>query len=72
MTIVLVILGLAAGYVVLCLVAPTKRCGACSGARVRTGRRGAAVCSRCRGTGRTRRIGASSIHQFVQALLGRR
>jgi DnaJ-class molecular chaperone len=58
---VLIALAIAAGYAVFLLIRPTKTCRRCSGWGARGKRR--SYCTRCKGTGRTFRLGARLVHR---------
>jgi hypothetical protein len=75
LTVILLGLAAAAGYAVSLFASPTRRCGRCqgTGARLtRAGRRyrGGGLCRRCRGTGRIRRLGATTVHRFWWSAVG--
>lgn len=58
------------GYVSLVLVRPTKRCPACRGRKaVKQGRR-MVPCTRCRMTGRVKRLGAAKVHRVFWRVCG--
>ena len=63
--VVLVLLALAAGYVLLALARPTRRCPRCSGERITRTRWRHRIrpCRRCTGTGRAPRLLAPVIHR---------
>lgn len=68
----LVIMGVAVIWALICLVAPTCRCPRCGGSKVEQGRRGVRPCPRCKGTGRAYRRGARLVHKAVRDQLGGR
>ncbi len=69
--VILLILGIAAGYAVSLYLRPLRTCTRCQGARVTPGRaRRFRSCKRCHGTGRIRRIGATAVHRFYWTALG--
>ena len=70
-TVILLALGIAAGYAVSLYLWPLRKCTRCRGTRVThgTGRR-VRTCKRCHGTGRIRRIGATTVHRFYWSALG--
>jgi hypothetical protein len=68
-TIILLILATTAGYAVSLLLFPWRSCPRCHGTRVTTGRR-TRMCTRCSGTGRTRRIGTTAVHRFYWSAVG--
>jgi hypothetical protein len=57
---VLMVLALAAAWVVLVLASPTKACGKCAGTR--------GPCGKCQGTGRRFRVGARLVRKALLAL----
>jgi len=70
-TVILLVLGIAAGYAVSLYLWPLRTCPCCHGARVTPGAaRRVRSCKRCRGTGRIRRIGATAVHRFYWSALG--
>jgi DnaJ-class molecular chaperone len=61
---VLIVLALIAGYAVFLLIRPTRACRRCSGWGARNKRRGhRSYCARCKGTGRTFRLGSRIVHR---------
>ena len=69
--VILLIVGIAAGYAVSLYLWPLRTCPRCRGARINPGRaRRARSCKRCQGTGRIRRIGATAVHRFYWSALG--
>ena len=71
-TVILLALGFAAGYAISLYIWPWRKCPRCEGARVNPGnsRRRYGMCGRCAGTGRTRRLGATTVHRFYWSALG--
>jgi len=71
-TVILLIIAAAAGYAVSLYFWPWRNCPRCHGTRVNPGstRRRHGRCTRCSGTGRTRRIGATAVHRFYWSALG--
>ena len=70
-TVILLALGIAAGYAVSLYLWPLRTCTRCHGTRVTPGRgRRVRSCKRCGGTGRIRRIGATTVHRFYWSALG--
>ena len=70
-TVILLALGIAAGYAVSLYLWPLRKCTRCRGTRVTRGRgRRVRSCKRCHGTGRIRRIGATAVHRFYWTALG--
>jgi hypothetical protein len=70
-TVILLALGIAAGYAVTLYLWPLRKCTRCRGTRVTPGRgRRVRSCKRCHGTGRIRRIGATAVHRFYWSALG--
>jgi hypothetical protein len=70
-TVILLALGIAAGYAVLLYLCPLRKCTRCHGTRVTHGSgRRVRSCTRCGGTGRIRRIGATTVHRFYWSALG--
>ena len=70
-TVILLALGIAAGYAVSLYLWPLRTCTRCRGTRVTRGSgRRVRSCKRCRGTGRIRRIGATAVHRFYWSALG--
>src|SRR6266566_1052268 len=70
-TVILLALGIAAGYAISLYLWPLRNCPRCHGARVTPGSgRRVRTCKRCRGTGRIRRIGATAVHRFYWSALG--
>ncbi len=70
-TVILLILGTAAGYAVSLYLWPLRTCTRCHGTRVSPGgARRFHSCKRCHGTGRIRRIGATAVHRFYWSALG--
>ncbi len=71
-TVILLVLAAAAGYAVFLYFWPWRNCPRCHGTRVNRGstRRRIGICKRCSGTGRTRRIGATTVHRFYWSALG--
>lgn len=65
MTHVLIVLAIAAGYVLSLLIRPDKTCRSCSGWGARGRRR--SYCTRCSGTGKRFRPGARWIHAAAAA-----
>ena len=69
--VILLILGIAAGYAASLYLRPLRTCTRCHGTRVTPGRaRRFRSCKRCHGTGRIRRIGATAVHRFYWSALG--
>ncbi len=66
---VLLGVGLLAAYAVFLAAAPTRRCRRCGGKRiVRTRwRQRIIACPRCHSTGRHYRLGAVTVHRFINA-----
>ena len=62
----LIVLGLAAAWVLSLLVHPFGKCWLCRGKRVRIvkGRRKARTCWACKGAGRRQRLGSYSVHRI--------
>jgi hypothetical protein len=64
----------AAGYVVLAVTRPTRRCWRCGGDRIRfirhwiTGKARTRSCRRCSGTGRIPRLGGRIIHRLIWSI----
>jgi hypothetical protein len=74
-SLILIGFAVAAAYALSLYVKPLRRCPGCEGTgakRARTGRPTGALCRRCRGTGRTRRLGATAVHRFYWTALGDR
>jgi len=72
-TVILLIIGIAAGYAISLYLWPIRKCSRCQGARViHHAARGFRTCPRCSGTGRTRRLGATAMHRFYWSVLGER
>ncbi|SRR6266851_7215977 len=70
-TVILLVLAIAAGYTVSLYFWPWRNCPRCRGTRVNPGsNRRYGMCTRCSGTGRTRRIGATAVHRFYWSALG--
>jgi hypothetical protein len=74
-TVALTILAAAFFYAVSLFACPTRRCRTCGGTGARLTRAGrryrsSGICRRCRGTGRTRRIGAAAIHRLWWSAVG--
>jgi hypothetical protein len=71
-TVILLAIGIAAGYAVSLYLWPWRTCPRCHGTRVNPGstRRRYGMCKRCSGTGRTRRLGATAVHRFYWSALG--
>jgi hypothetical protein len=70
-TVILLALGIAAGYAVSLYLLPLRTCTRCRGTRVTPGRgRRVRSCKGCHGTGRIRRIGATAVHRFYWSALG--
>lgn len=69
---VLLALALLAGYALLCLVKPLRKCPKCKGTRVVEHGRGHQPCDRCHATGKTRRLGATAVHRFFWSAGGDR
>ena len=74
LSLILIGFAAAAGYLVSLYVWPLRPCPRCHGARVNRGSTGRqfALCKRCGGAGRTRRIGATTVHRFYWSVLGTR
>jgi DnaJ-class molecular chaperone len=70
----LLTLAFGAGYAISLYLWPWRPCPRCHGTRVNRGttRKRIGMCKRCRGTGRTRRIGATAVHRFYWSVLGDR
>jgi hypothetical protein len=71
-TVILLALGIAAGYAVSLYLWPWRTCPRCHGTRVNRGSTGRRIgmCKRCSGAGRTRRLGATAVHRFYLSALG--
>jgi hypothetical protein len=70
-SVILLVLGIAAGYAVSLYLWPLRNCPRCHGARVTPGSgRRVRSCGRCHGTGRIHRIGATAVHRFYWSALG--
>jgi hypothetical protein len=70
-TVILLALGIAAGYAASLYLWPLRKCTRCHGTRVTHGPgRRVRSCKRCGGTGRIRRIGATAVHRFYWSALG--
>ena len=71
-TVILLIIGAAAGYAVSLYLVPWRACPRCHGTRITRGSTGRRIgmCPRCSGTGRTRRPGATTVHRFYWSVLG--
>jgi len=74
LSLILIGFAVAAGYLVSLYVWPFRPCPRCGGARVSRGSTGRrfGLCKRCGGTGRTRRLGATTVHRFYWSVLGDR
>lgn len=72
LTVILLAIGIVAAYALSLFVWPWRPCPRCRGTRVNPGsnRRRYGMCTRCAGTGRTRRIGATAVHRFYWSALG--
>ena len=70
-SIILVGLAVLAVYCLICLLSPTRGCPRCRGTRVGGSGRKIQACTKCKGTGRTRRIGATAVHRFVWSIARR-
>jgi hypothetical protein len=69
--VILLALGIAAGYAVSLYLWPLRTCLRCHGTRINPGSaRRFRSCKRCHGTGRIRRIGATAVHRFYWSALG--
>jgi hypothetical protein len=69
--VILLVLGIAAGYAVSLYLLPVRTCTRCRGTRVTPGSgRRVRSCKRCGGTGRIRRVGATAVHRFYWSALG--
>jgi DnaJ-class molecular chaperone len=62
---ILIVLALLAGYALFLLIRPMKACRSCSGWGAKGRRR--SYCTRCSGTGRRFRLGASLVHRGAAA-----
>jgi len=64
----------AAGYLLSLYAWPLRPCPRCHGTRVNRGSTGRrfGLCKRCDGTGRTRRLGATTVHRLYWSVLGDR
>ena len=73
-TVILLIIAAAAGYAASLYLRPLRTCPRCHGTRVNRGSTGRrfGLCKRCGGTGRTRRIGATTVHRFYWSAVGDR
>jgi hypothetical protein len=70
-TVILLALGIAAGYALSLYLRPLRGCPRCHGTRITPGSaRRIRSCKRCHGTGRIRRIGATAVHRFYWSALG--
>jgi hypothetical protein len=70
-TVILLVLGIAAGYAVSLYLWPLRTCPRCRGARITPGTvRRVRSCGRCHGAGRIRRIGATAVHRLYWSALG--
>ncbi|MQA87261.1 MAG: hypothetical protein GEV03_22190 [Streptosporangiales bacterium] len=77
-TVILLSVLAAAGYALFLLTSPTRTCPRCDGTRIdkrrrhirRRIRRRIRACRRCRSTGRTRRIGATTVHRLYWHTIG--
>ena len=74
LNLILIGLAVAAGYLVSLYVWPLRPCPRCHGTRVNRGSTGRqfGLCKRCGVTGRTRRIGATTVHRFYWSVFGDR
>jgi len=74
LSLILICFAVAAGYLVSLYVSPLRPCPRCGGARVNRGSTGRrfGLCKRCGGTGRTRRLGATTVHRLYWSVLGDR
>ncbi len=74
LTAALVLLSAAVTWCLLLLASPTRRCARCKGKRVTRTRWARRIirCPRCRGTGRSYRRGATTVHRFAWSLTGER
>ncbi len=74
LSLILVGFAVAACYLLSLYVWPFRPCARCGGARVNGGSTGRrfGLCKRCGGTGRTRRLGATTVHRFYWSVLGDR
>jgi hypothetical protein len=72
LTLILLALIALAGYAVSLYLWPFRPCPRCHGERVNRGSTGRrfGLCTRCAGTGRTRRIGATAIHRAYWSITG--
>ena len=69
-TVILLLIAVAAGYAVSLYVRPVRSCPRCHGTRLTgTGRRTRGW-GRCGGTGHIRRIGATAVHRLYWSALG--
>jgi hypothetical protein len=70
--VILLALAAAAGYAASLYLWPWRTCPRCGGTRLNRGstRRRIGMCTRCSGTGRTRRLGATAVHRFYWSALG--
>jgi DnaJ-class molecular chaperone len=64
-TTILIRLAAVVVYALVCLVSSTRRCARCGGTSVCRNESQVRTCAQCRGAGRTRRIGATTVHRFV-------
>lgn len=70
-TVILLTLGIAAGYALSLYLWPLRSCPRCRGTRLTSGTvRRVRSCGRCHGTGRIRRIGATAVHRLYWSALG--
>ena len=71
-TVILLAIAAAAAWAASLYLWPHRNCPRCHGARgtaSRSGRR-TRLCTRCSGTGRTRRPGATAVHRFYWSVIG--
>lgn len=69
-TVILLLLAVAAGYALSLYVRPIRACPRCHGTRLTGSGRRTRMCARCGGTGRIRRIGATAVHRLYWSALG--
>jgi hypothetical protein len=69
LTHILLGLGLLAGWALFLAASPTRRCRRCKGKRIVRSRwrQRIIACPKCRTTGRHYRLGAVTVHRFINA-----
>ena len=74
LSLILIGFAVAACYLLSLYVWPLRPCPRCHGTRVNRGSTGRrfGLCKRCGGTGRTRRLGATTVHRLYWSVLGDR